>query len=389
MRIDPADILTCLGHDPRPNDGPAPMMPPIVQTSLFAFESFDALCEGLSEEHRQHVYSRGQNPTVEAIELQLATLERGDRCKCFASGMAAISSAMYGLLEAGDHVLFVNQVYGPTLELAEHLRRFGIEHDVTLELDLESVEQALRPQTKLIWLESPGTMLYRMLDLPAVVRLAKSRGILVGMDNTWATPLLQKPLTVGVDIVAHSCAKYIGGHSDVIAGALIGSESVMEQIFYRSYLLNGGVLSPHDAWLLVRGLRTLPTRLEQHEAGGLAVMEFLRQHPAVKAVYHPAACEDRLLVEDQLAGYTGLFSFELDGADHTRVARVIDTLTLFRIGVSWGGVESLAISPNRGGEGAEPALRAAGIPAGLIRLSIGLEPPDALIADLDAALSAT
>jgi len=201
MRIDPDDIITCLGHDPRPTDGPVPMMPPIVQTSLFAFESFEALCEGLSEEHRQHVYSRGQNPTVEAIERQLASLERGERCKCFASGMAAISSAMYGLLEAGDHVLFVNQVYGPTLELAEHLRRFGIEYDIMLELDLESVEQALRPETKLVWLESPGTMLYRMLDLPAVVRLAKSRGILVGMDNTWATPLLQKPLTVGVDIV--------------------------------------------------------------------------------------------------------------------------------------------------------------------------------------------
>jgi cystathionine beta-lyase/cystathionine gamma-synthase len=302
--------------------------------------------------------------------------------------MAAISSVMYGLLEAEDHVLFVNQVYGPTLELAEHLRRFGIEHDVVLQLDLDSIEQALRPQTKLIWLESPGTMLYRMLDLPAVCRLAQAQKILVGMDNTWSTPLLQKPLTVGVDIVAHSCAKYIGGHSDVVAGALIGTESVMERIYYGSYLLNGGILHPHDAWLLIRGLRTLPTRLQQHEVAGLAVMEFLQEHAAVDAVYHPAMIEDRRLVEDQLAGYTGLLSFSLAGADHAKVARVIDTLRLFKIGVSWGGVESMVISPNRGHPGSESSLESTGIPPGLIRLSIGLEPPDALIADLDAALSA-
>ncbi len=396
MRIDPDDIAICLGHGARATpptrtrttQGPEPMMPPIVQTSLFAFESFEALCEGLSEEHRRHVYTRGQNPTVEAIERQLAALERGARCKCFASGMAAISSVMYGLLEAGDHVLFVNQIYGPTLELARHLRRFGIEHDVSLHLDLDSIEQALRPETKLIWLESPGTMLYRMVDVPAVCRLAKGRGIMVGMDNTWATPLLQKPLTVGVDIVAHSCAKYIGGHSDVMAGALIASDSVMEQIFYRSYLLNGGILGPHDAWLLIRGLRTLPTRLQQHETGGLAVMEFLQRHPAVEAVYHPAASGDSGLVEDQLAGYTGLFSFALAGADHARVSRVIDALRLFKIGVSWGGVESIVLSPNRGGAATESYLETAGIPPGLIRLSIGLEPPDTLIADLDAALSA-
>jgi cystathionine beta-lyase/cystathionine gamma-synthase len=387
MKIDPEDITICLGHEVRSADGPEPMMPPIIQTSTFAFDSFDALCEGLGEEHRHHVYTRGQNPTVGVLERQLAALERGASCKCFASGMAAISSVMYGLLEAGDHVLFVNQVYGPTLELAEHLRRFGIDYDVVLQLDLDSIELALRPQTKLIWLESPGTMLYRMLDLPAVCRLAKERGTLVGMDNTWSTPLLQKPLTVGVDIVAHSCAKYIGGHSDVVAGALIATDSVMERIFYGSYLLNGGILSPHNAWLLIRGLRTLPTRLQQHEVAGLAVMEFLQRHPKVDAVHHPALIEDRRLVEDQLAGYTGLLSFSLADADHAKVARLIDTLRLFKIGVSWGGVESLVISPNRG-PGAEPSLESAGIPPGLIRLSIGLEPTDALIADLDAALSA-
>ena len=188
--------------------------------------------------------------------------------------------------------------------------------------------------------------------------------------------------------MAHSCAKYIGGHDDVIAGALIASDSVMQQIFYRSYLLNGGILGPHDAWLLIRGLRTLPARLRQHETGGLEVMEFLQRHPAVEAVFHPAAGGDRGLVEDQLAGYTGLFSFALAGADHASVSRVIDALRLFKIGVSWGGVESIVLSPNRGGAAAESYLETAGIPQGLIRLSIGLESPDTLIADLDASLSA-
>ena len=205
------------------------------------------------------------------------------------------------------------------------------------------------------------------------------------MDNTWATPLFQKPLSMGIDLVVHSCSKYIGGHSDVVAGAVVGSASLLEQIFYRAFLLNGGVLSPFDAWLLTRGLRTLPDRMMRHHADGLEVAEFLQNHSAVRRVHHPAFGEDRELAERQLLGYSGLLSFELARDEFDQVSDVIDRLKRFRIGVSWGGVESLVLSPNRKSNRRD--LETRGIPAGLIRLSVGLEGASVLIEDLDRALS--
>jgi cystathionine beta-lyase len=385
MPIDPADVALCMAQDAASDSmGAQPTSPPIVQTSLFSFPTFDALVEGLAAEHRNHVYSRGQNPTVEAVEQKLAALERGEACKCFASGMAAISAVMLGLLGAGDHILFVNQVYGPTLQLAAHLRRFGVEHDVLLDGSVEAVERALRPNTRLLWLESPGTMLFRLLDLPALARLARARGVLTCIDNSWATPLLQKPLTLGIDIVVHSGTKYLGGHSDLIAGAVVSSTERMEQLFYRAYLLNGGILAPFDAWLLLRGIRTLPTRLRQHEADALRVAEFLSGHPAVRRIYHPALTGDRALAERQLHGCSGLFSFELERGDFETVRSVLNALGTFRLGVSWGGYDSLAISPERGHNAEQ--LAAQGLPRGLIRLSVGLEGADLLIHDLASAL---
>lgn len=401
MPIDPSDVALCLAPEPAGASatGPLPTSPPIVQTSLFSFPTFDALIDGLAAENRTHVYTRGQNPTVEAVEEKLAALEKGEACKCFASGMAAISAVMLGLLRAGDHILFVNQVYGPTLQLAAHLRRFSIEHDVILDGSPEAVERALRPNTRLLWVESPGTMLFRLLDLPALAQLARARGILTCIDNSWATPLFQKPLTLGIDIVVHSGTKYLGGHSDLIAGAVITSAERMEELFYRAFLLNGGILAPFDAWLLLRGLRTLPTRLRQHQDDGLRVAEFLSEHPAVGRVHHPALAAGRAfadrapvdpepalhdLANRQLRGYSGLFSFELARGDFEIVRRVLNALRTFRLGVSWGGYESLAISPERGNNAAQ--LEAQGIPRGLIRLSVGLEGAELLIDDLTSAL---
>ncbi len=385
MAIDPRDVEICTAAASEAGA----VVPPLVQSSLFAFPSFDDLLAGLSEEHRQCVYTRGQNPTVETLERKLAALERGEACKCFGSGMAAISAAFLGLLEAGDHVVFVNQVYGPTLELAEHLRRFGISHDVVLELEAAAVAKALRPTTRLIWFESPGTMGLRTLDVTALVELAKSartdRGaILTAIDNTWATPLFQKPLTLGVDLVMHACSKYLGGHSDVVAGALIGSAPLLERIFYRAFLLGGGVLSPFDAWLVLRGLRTLPARMRQHRRDALAVARFLERHSAVRRVFHPGLSSGPDAAGNaSLRGTSGLFSFEVAGG-FDAVRRVIDGLETFRIAVSWGGPESLVISPNRGDN--SQALERQQIPPGLIRLSIGLEGAETLIRDLDQAL---
>ncbi len=232
--IDPKDELVCLGHEEDlPGQGGA-LSPPIVQTSLFAHESLDHLIESLGAEHTHHVYSRAQNPTREAVERKLATLERGEACRCFASGMGAVSAVLLGLLEAGDHVLYVNNVYGPTLQLADRLERFGVTHDIVLDLDLRAIEEALTPQTRIIWFESPGTMQFRMLDAAGLVAMARDRGIHTVMDNSWATPLFQKPISMGVDVVVHSASKYLGGHSDLVAGVLVTSRELMERIYYDS-----------------------------------------------------------------------------------------------------------------------------------------------------------
>jgi cystathionine beta-lyase/cystathionine gamma-synthase len=386
MPIDAADVAICLADEVEPDaQGAAPTATPIVQTSLFTFPDLQSLLDGLAAEHRTHVYTRGQNPTVEAVERKLAALERGEACKCFASGMAAISAVFLGLLRAGDHVLFVNHTYGPTLQLAQHLERFGIAHDLLLDTDVDSVARALRPETRLLWLESPGTMLMRVLDLPAIAALARERGVTTCIDNTWATPLFQKPIELGIDIVVHTCSKYIGGHSDVMAGAVVSTQDRMRDLFYRAFLLNGGILGPVDAWLLLRGLRTLPARMRQHEADALRVADYLRAHRAVRAVFHPAF-DDATLVARQLRGTSGLLSFELVRDDFESVRTAVDGLRHFRIGVSWGGVESLVITPNRGTNGT--LLDAQRIPRGLIRLSVGLEGADVLITDLDQCLAA-
>ena len=386
MHIDPQDVEVCIG-DGLSSDAASPTSTPIVQTSLFTFPTLDALAQGLAAEHRTHVYTRGQNPTVEVLEQKMATLERGEACKAFASGMAAVSGVFMGLLEAGDHVVFFNHVYGPTLQLAAHLRRFGIEHDVVRSTDVADLEAALRPETRLIWTESPGTMLFRVIDLEAVAALGRARGITTAIDNSWATPLLQKPLTLGFDLVMHTATKYLGGHSDVVAGAVVTDAERMEQIFYRAFLLNGGILHPWDAWLLLRGLRTLPARVREHGAAGLAVADFLADHPAVADVFHPALDGEPELVARQMQGHTGVFSFRLRDGSFDAVRRVVDGLRLFRIGVSWGGVESLVLSPQRSDDPAHlAALDGQGVPPGLVRLSVGLEGADVLIADLDRAL---
>lgn len=380
MPVAADDVRICLEDHPARGPEVEPMATPIVQTSLFAFPNFESLIAAGAAENRHTVYTRGQNPTVEALERKLAQLEKGDACKAFGSGMAAISAVFVGLLEAGDHILFVNNTYGPTIQLAKQLRRFGIEHSATLDLDPSDVANAIQSNTRIVYVENPGTMMFRTLDLAAIASVARERGVLTCIDNSWASPLFQKPLTHGIDIVVHSATKYIGGHSDVVAGAVITSSTLMEQIFYRAFLLLGGILHPFDSWLLLRGLRTLPVRMQQHESDALRVAEFLRNRGEVAAVHHPAFMEPSAA----LTGHSGLFSFELKDAGFAEVSRFIDALKRFRIGVSWGGVESLVISPNRGKN--LHWLDAQRMPHGLIRVSIGLEGADALIEDLAAAL---
>ena len=389
MKLSPQDLDICCGHLKDETAQAAsvsqPISTPIHQTSLFSFDRFEDLSHGLANEFTTPVYSRGRNPSMTSVEQKLAALEQGEACKLFASGMGAISAAITAVVSQGDHILFVNQVYGPTIQLATQLARFGVTFTSITSGNLAEAEQAIQPNTKLIWFESPGTMTFTQLDVRGLVAIAQARGILTGIDNTWATPLLQKPITMGVDIVAHSLTKYIGGHSDVVAGALITREALLKDIFFKTFLLNGAAIGPMDAYLIERGLRTLPVRLTQHEANGLAVAQFLQEQNTVETVFHPALQQDTSVPEEQLQGYTGLFSFSLKKNDYATVAAVLNALKRFRMGVSWGGFESLAISPQRPDNAG--ALKHAGLPQGLIRLSVGLESADTLINDLSQALN--
>ncbi|MDQ0200303.1 trans-sulfuration enzyme family protein [Neobacillus ginsengisoli] len=365
------------------------VVPPIYQNSLFVFKDFDQLTEAMKDEQNSYLYTRGTNPTVEIVEKKIAALEKGEKCKLFSSGMAAISSAILTFLKAGDHVLSISNIYGPTTKFLTYLEKFGISHTNTLNTELDNIELLIQPNTKVIYLESPTTMNFKLVDLKAVSIIAKQRGIKTIIDNTWATPIFQNPITYGIDIIIHSVSKYLGGHSDLVGGALITSKETMDHLFYHEYQLLGGVMPPYEAWLLMRGLRTLPIRMKAHQESGLRIASFLENHPSVKKVNYPGlkSSPDYELGKQQLTGYSGLMSFELANNSFGSVRNVINRLKQFQIGVSWGGFESLVISPNYGYNSEQ--LLNSGMDPGLIRISVGLENVDELIEDLHAALQAT
>ena len=379
--LDPADILTCL----RAGDRTGPVMPPVVQASLFRFETLGELLAAQSREHDTPVYSRGTNPTVRELETALAALERGEAAKCCASGMGAIAATLFALLKAGDHVLFVGDIYGPTLGLAERLGDFEVAHSRCLTGDLAAIEPALTPATRLIYLESPSTMRFELLPIAEIATLAKARGILTAIDNTVATPLLQKPLTLGVDLALHSLTKYVGGHSDTLGGAVVGSAELVKHIFHRAYMLLGAAMAPHDAWLHLRGLMTLPTRLARQQADALAVARYLAGHPKVRRVFHPALAQGdqaTFFANQMPHGHSGLFAAQFDLPDHAATLALADRLALFAKAISWGGVESLVTTPHR----SDPGLGEHRYPGTMLRFSVGLEGAEALVADLAQAL---
>lgn len=377
-------IVTHLGDEYERFHGA--VVPPIYQNSLFVFENFEHLTAAMKDEQSGYLYWRGTNPTVEIVEKKMAALEKGERCKLFSSGMAAISSAILTFIQAGDHVLSISNIYGPTTKFFTYLEKFGISHTNTLNTDLEAIQSLIRPNTKVIYLESPTTMSFKLVDLKSIASLAKQRGIKTIIDNTWATPIFQNPITYGIDIVVHSVSKYLGGHSDLVGGALITSKEILDHLFYHEYQLFGGVMPPYEAWLLMRGLRTLPIRMKAHQESGLKIASFLEESPAVKVVNYPGleSSPDYKLGKEQLKGYTGLMSFELKNNTYESVRKVINSLKHFQIGVSWGGFESLVISPNYG-YNVEQLVKGR-LDPGLIRISVGLENVDELIEDLEAAL---
>ena len=383
-------MLMNLGEDRAKHHGA--VVPPIYQNSLFTFESWEDIDTAFENRTESYFYTRVNNPTTNITEQKIAALAGGKSAKLFGSGMAAISAAAMHYLTPGAHVVTVNNVYGPTNNFfATYLKKkMDISTTFVSGTDISDFENAIEPKTKLIYLESPSSVIFSLQDIEAVANLAKSKGIRTIIDNTWATPVFQKPLTMGIDMEVHSCSKYIGGHSDLVAGVLISSKEEMKKLSVDECELLGGKISPLESWLIMRSLRTLPVRMKQHQESSLKIAEFLDQHPKVKKVNYPGlkSFPQFELGKKQMRGYSGLMGFELATDDLNKVKIFFNSLQLFHIGVSWGGHESLIYAPAISylKELSKDKFAAMGISLGDMRISVGLENYDDLIDDLNNAL---
>lgn len=386
--MDLSYILNHLGEDRERYFGA--VAPPIVQSSIFAFPSVAKMREGFRDELGRHVYTRGNNPTVEILRKKVAALEGAEDCLMFGSGAAAMSAAAIACVNGGDHVVCIARPYSWTRAvLRDLLGRFGVTTSFVDGTEVANFESALTERTRLIVLESPNSMTFEQQDLAAVASLARARGIRTLCDNSYATPLNQSPLGVGIDLVAHSATKYLNGHSDVVAGALCGSAALIGEVFRGPYMTLGAILAPHDAWLMIRGLRTLPIRMQRIAATTTSVLAYLESHPRVRRVYspHARANPQLALTERQLHGASGLLTIELDAPEVAAVERFCDGLTRFLMTVSWGGYESLAFPVCAVYPPDAPLQPPGGLPLSLVRLSIGLEETDVLITDLEQAFA--
>ena len=382
-------ILNHLGEDRDAHHGA--VAPPIYQSSIFAFPSVGAFRDGFRDEFRRTTYTRGNNPTVEVLRKKVAALEGAEECLMFGSGAGAIAAAVMASVNAGDHIVCVQRPYSWTRAVVRDLLgRFGVTHTFVDGTQIANIENALTPATRLIVLESPNSMTFEMQDLAAVAALARSRGVRTLCDNSYATPLNQTPIALGIDLVAHSATKYLNGHSDVVAGALCGSEKILRDVFRGPYMTCGSILSPHDAWLMIRGLRTLPVRMQRIAQTTQQVLAFLEAHPRIERVYYPTAASNPQfkLSRQQMHGGSGLLTVQLRAADVAGVERFCDALRRFLMTVSWGGYESLAFPVCAVHPASSPLEVRGGLPLSLVRLSVGLEEPETLIADLQQALAA-
>ncbi len=357
--------------------------PPIFRTSLFTYSTCQALEEAFRGWGGRHLYSRVSNPTVQALEARVAVLEKTEEAVAFASGMGAISAVLASFLRHGDHLVCGSAAYAPTLALLGRLSRdWGIEVTLVSPPDMGRVEDFIRDRTRLIYLESPASLTFDVIDLEHIARVARRAGIPTVADNSWATPLYQQPLQLGVDLVVHSGTKYISGHSDILLGISAGRAELISRVRDTAISL-GACLSPADAFLALRGLRTLHLRMERHQKSAFRLARRFLDHDKVHSVLHPALpfFPSHALWKRQFRGASGLFSFRLRGD----VTRFCDAVQLGGLGVAWGGVESLAL-PHAVVAAAEEPMRT-DVPADLIRLSIGLEDPDDLWEDLQRAFS--
>lgn len=361
------------------------VVPPLVQTSLFTFSSYDEMVSTYRGEKVRPVYTRGLNPTVRMFEEMLAKLEGAEDALGFASGMSAISSTVLSFVSPGDRIVAVRHVYPDAFRLfGTFMQRMNIEVVYVDGRDEAAVEKAM-PGAKLFYMESPTSWVMEAHDVGALAAIGKRRGAVTVIDNSWASPVFQQPISLGVDLVVHSASKYLGGHSDVVSGVVAGSKAMIDRIRAETYPYLGGKMSPFDAWLLIRGLRTLPLRMRAHQASALDIASRLQALDVVEKVCHPGLA-NRL--PPGLNGTSGLFSFIFkEGVD---VRAFADRLKLFKLGVSWGGHESLIVPGEVVLEQkAQPnSAHTFGISARSVRLHVGLEGTEALWNDLEPAIKA-
>lgn len=372
----PSDICAHMGDDYDRFLGA--IVPPLFQNSLFTRK----------HENYGYSYTRINNPTIELLEKKLAALEHAPAARVFASGMAAITATLSSLLKAGDHVLALSSAYYPvTAFLSREMTKYGVEVTFLKDFSLEEIEENIRPNTKVFYLESPSSNIFKVLPLRQIAARAHENGAIAVIDNTWATPLYQKPLELGIDYSIHSATKYLGGHSDIIGGVVLGDEEHLDGMRNWERSAWGACMDPFAAWLLTRSLRTLELRMERHSNSGMKVARFLQEHPRVKKVYYPGLEENEghALAETQMTGYSGLMSFIPDG-DFKAIHDMVKALDVFEEGPSWGGFESVINTP--GVQDNTEYLEFTGIPKGLVRISVGLEDSDTLIHDLDRVLNA-
>ena len=366
------------GYEPDAMTGA--VIPPIYATSTYKQDGVGGLRGG-------YEYSRSANPTRTALEGNIAALEEGERGFAFASGLAAEDTVVRGLLNPGDHVVLPNDAYGGTHRLFDKVeQRWGLLNTPAALNDLDAVRAAIRPETKLVWVETPTNPLLGIADIEALANLAHEAGALLAVDNTFATPYLQRPLTLGADIVIHSTTKYAGGHSDVVGGAVVVRDlDLAEQVGYHQNAM-GAVAGPFDAWLTLRGLKTLAVRMDRHCDNAEKVVEFLVRDERVEHVYYPGLADHpgHDVAARQMARFGGMVSFRTKGGEE-RALQVCERAEVFTLAESLGGIESLIEHPGRMTH-ASVAGTELEVPADLVRLSVGIETVEDLIADLDRAL---
>ncbi|CAN5486958.1 aminotransferase class I/II-fold pyridoxal phosphate-dependent enzyme [soil metagenome] len=359
--------------------------PPIFQNSLFLFPTVQELFTAITETPSgpNHHYSRISNPTVDLAEQKIAMLEGTEACKVFGNGMAAISAAILSCVMSGSHIVAPDTCYGPLRDfVSKYLHRFGVTYTWVDGRNPQDFYDAVRPETTIIYLEAPSSLVFRMQDIEPICKFAKERGITTMIDNTYNTPIHCQPAKFGVDIILHSATKYMGGHSDLTAGALCASQDKIDQIIRGEVAYLGGILHPFSSWLLTRGLRTLSVRIKRHQETGNSVAKWLEQQPEIRVVHHLGldSYAQKELVEKYLTGTSSLFSFEPKVQDEAKVMAFCNSLKLFGKGISWGGFESLVVAIPMQCSGYEE-------PRWIVRLYCGLEDPQDLIADLDEALA--